>query len=227
MRKALNENPVVQVVLLGILGIVVAFLFMTRRHGPRRGAPARRTPPTTDGRPAQRQLRRRPDPTAAPRRRRRPPAHGAGDAAGRRRARLRGRAGPPGRRRRRLRARRRRSSSWSCSARVSRTAARAPRSRTGSASRNDTTVFVTERAKTSPLLADRRGRRPRPRAGARRPRSRSAQAEGALPEAPPSATGSAGRRASSRRVRTPSTRASSSRTTRADPRRRPRYLRAG
>ena len=30
MRKAMNENPVVQVVLLGVLGIVVAFLFMTR-----------------------------------------------------------------------------------------------------------------------------------------------------------------------------------------------------
>ncbi len=30
MRKALNENPIVQVVMLGILGIVVAFLFMTR-----------------------------------------------------------------------------------------------------------------------------------------------------------------------------------------------------
>ena len=30
MRKALNDNPVVQVVMLGILGIVVAFLFMTR-----------------------------------------------------------------------------------------------------------------------------------------------------------------------------------------------------
>ena len=33
MRKALNENPVVQVVMLGILGIVVAFLFMTRVMG--------------------------------------------------------------------------------------------------------------------------------------------------------------------------------------------------
>lgn len=30
MRKAMNENPVVQVVLMGVLGIVVAFLFMTR-----------------------------------------------------------------------------------------------------------------------------------------------------------------------------------------------------
>ncbi len=30
MRKALNENPIVQVVMLGALGIVVAFLFMTR-----------------------------------------------------------------------------------------------------------------------------------------------------------------------------------------------------
>lgn len=33
MRKTLNENPVVQVVMLGILGIVVAFLFMTRVMG--------------------------------------------------------------------------------------------------------------------------------------------------------------------------------------------------
>ena len=33
MRKALNENPVVQVVMLGILGIVVAFMFMTRVMG--------------------------------------------------------------------------------------------------------------------------------------------------------------------------------------------------
>jgi len=33
MRKALNDNPVVQVVMLGILGIVVAFLLMTRVLG--------------------------------------------------------------------------------------------------------------------------------------------------------------------------------------------------
>jgi hypothetical protein len=33
MRKAVNENPVVQVVLLGILGIVVGLLFMTRIMG--------------------------------------------------------------------------------------------------------------------------------------------------------------------------------------------------
>jgi hypothetical protein len=33
VRKALNENPIVQVVMLGILGIVVAFLFMTRVMG--------------------------------------------------------------------------------------------------------------------------------------------------------------------------------------------------
>lgn len=30
MRKAVNENPVIQVVMIGFLGIVVAFLFMTR-----------------------------------------------------------------------------------------------------------------------------------------------------------------------------------------------------
>jgi hypothetical protein len=33
VRQALNENPVAQVVMLGILGIVVAFLFMTRVMG--------------------------------------------------------------------------------------------------------------------------------------------------------------------------------------------------
>jgi hypothetical protein len=33
VRKALNENPIVQVVMLGALGIVVAFLFMTRVMG--------------------------------------------------------------------------------------------------------------------------------------------------------------------------------------------------
>lgn len=30
MRKTLNENPVIQVVMIGLLGIVVAFLFMSR-----------------------------------------------------------------------------------------------------------------------------------------------------------------------------------------------------
>lgn len=42
MRKALNENPVVQVVMLGVLGIVVAFVFMTQIMGgdePAPGAP--------------------------------------------------------------------------------------------------------------------------------------------------------------------------------------------
>jgi hypothetical protein len=33
VRRALNENPIVQVVMLGALGIVVAFLFMTRVMG--------------------------------------------------------------------------------------------------------------------------------------------------------------------------------------------------
>jgi len=33
VRKALNENPIVQVVMLGILGVIVAFLFMTRIMG--------------------------------------------------------------------------------------------------------------------------------------------------------------------------------------------------
>jgi hypothetical protein len=38
MRQAINENPVAQVVLLGVLGIVVAFLFMTRVMGQDEGA---------------------------------------------------------------------------------------------------------------------------------------------------------------------------------------------
>jgi len=33
VRRALNDNPIVQVVMLGALGIVVAFLFMTRVMG--------------------------------------------------------------------------------------------------------------------------------------------------------------------------------------------------
>jgi hypothetical protein len=49
MRKALNDNPVLQIVVLALLGIVVAFLLLTRvahRSGPS-GAP-----PTTTGSPA-------------------------------------------------------------------------------------------------------------------------------------------------------------------------------
>ena len=40
MRKALNENPVVQVVMLGVLGIFVAFMFMTRVMGGQEAEPA-------------------------------------------------------------------------------------------------------------------------------------------------------------------------------------------
>jgi len=48
VRKALNENPVVQVVMLGLLGIVIAFLFMTRVMGGNEpGAPAPPTSTTT------------------------------------------------------------------------------------------------------------------------------------------------------------------------------------
>jgi hypothetical protein len=64
MRQAINENPVVQVVLLGVLGIVVAFLFMTRVMGQDEGADSdAATPaPTTSGAvPAP----STPDPTAA------------------------------------------------------------------------------------------------------------------------------------------------------------------
>jgi hypothetical protein len=65
MRKAINENPVVQVVFLGILGIIVAFLFMTRVMGQDEGgaSDAAAPAPTAAGAvpaPAA------PDPTAAP-----------------------------------------------------------------------------------------------------------------------------------------------------------------
>ena len=40
MRKAMNENPVVQVVLVGVLLIVVGFLFMTRIMGGNEAEPA-------------------------------------------------------------------------------------------------------------------------------------------------------------------------------------------
>jgi hypothetical protein len=46
MRKALNENPIVQVVMLGILGIIVAVLFMTRVMGQSGGAEGAATSPT-------------------------------------------------------------------------------------------------------------------------------------------------------------------------------------
>jgi hypothetical protein len=59
VRKALNENPVVQVVMLGALGIIVAFLFMTRVMGQEESgststdatatAPAPAPPATTAG----------------------------------------------------------------------------------------------------------------------------------------------------------------------------------
>ena len=69
MRKALNENPVVQVVMLGVLGIFVAFMFMTRVMGQDAPPPdaatepaatppsaadatAAATPPATDAAPA-------------------------------------------------------------------------------------------------------------------------------------------------------------------------------
>jgi hypothetical protein len=65
MRKAINENPVVQVVLLGILGIVVAFLFMTRVMSQDEGASsdaATPAPTAASAVPAP----AAPDPTAAP-----------------------------------------------------------------------------------------------------------------------------------------------------------------
>jgi hypothetical protein len=33
VRKAVNENPVVQIALIGVLAVVVGFLFLTRMHG--------------------------------------------------------------------------------------------------------------------------------------------------------------------------------------------------
>jgi hypothetical protein len=65
MRKAINENPVVQVVFLGILGIIVAFLFMTRVMGQDEGAgtdSATPAPTAAGAVPAP----AAPDPTAAP-----------------------------------------------------------------------------------------------------------------------------------------------------------------
>ncbi len=49
MRQALNENPVVQVVMIGVLVVVVGFLFMTRIAG--QGNPPADEEPTT-GEPA-------------------------------------------------------------------------------------------------------------------------------------------------------------------------------
>jgi hypothetical protein len=47
MRRALNENPIVQVVMLGILGVIVAVLFMTRVMGGQdQGAEGAATSPT-------------------------------------------------------------------------------------------------------------------------------------------------------------------------------------
>jgi hypothetical protein len=64
MRQAINENPVVQVVLLGVLGIVVAFLFMTRVVSQDEGASSdAATPaPTAAGAPP---VPSTPDPAAA------------------------------------------------------------------------------------------------------------------------------------------------------------------
>jgi hypothetical protein len=65
VRQAINENPVVQVVLLGVLGIVVAFLFMTRVMGNDESSSSDAvTPaPTASGAPSAPST---PAPTAAP-----------------------------------------------------------------------------------------------------------------------------------------------------------------
>lgn len=49
MRQALNENPVVQIVLLGVLGIVVALLFVTRVMGGGEGSVEPEPVPTAAG----------------------------------------------------------------------------------------------------------------------------------------------------------------------------------
>lgn len=52
MREKINSNPVFQVVLVGFLGIVVAFLFMTRVMGGDDAEPAPATTPATTATPA-------------------------------------------------------------------------------------------------------------------------------------------------------------------------------
>ncbi len=51
MRKALNENPVVQIALLGVLGLLVAVVFMTRMGGGSAEPEATTSTPTTPGTP--------------------------------------------------------------------------------------------------------------------------------------------------------------------------------
>jgi hypothetical protein len=43
VRKAVNENPVVQIGLIGVLALIVGFLFITRMHGSSPPAPAAAT----------------------------------------------------------------------------------------------------------------------------------------------------------------------------------------
>jgi hypothetical protein len=52
MRRALNENPIVQVVLLGILGVIVAVLFMTRVMGQNNAAAPDPAATATEAAPA-------------------------------------------------------------------------------------------------------------------------------------------------------------------------------
>ena len=46
MRKALNDNPMVQIGVLGVLAVIVGFLILTRMHGSS-SSPATSTTPTT------------------------------------------------------------------------------------------------------------------------------------------------------------------------------------
>ena len=51
MRKALNENPVAQIAVLGVLAVVVGFLLLTRMGG-KSGGESSATSPTVSGAPA-------------------------------------------------------------------------------------------------------------------------------------------------------------------------------
>ncbi|MEK6273234.1 MAG: hypothetical protein AABM42_11415 [Actinomycetota bacterium] len=52
MRKALNENPVAQIAVLGVLAVIVGFLLLTRVAGKSGGDASSATSPTASGAPA-------------------------------------------------------------------------------------------------------------------------------------------------------------------------------
>ena len=55
VRKALNENPVAQIAVLGVLAVVVGFLLLTRMGG-KSGGESSATSPTASGAPATSEL---------------------------------------------------------------------------------------------------------------------------------------------------------------------------